>query len=231
MEENLKNMRITRDIKAITLRTKRSALLAGTSLELVKQKRRSSASRISGHQFAKHFLGNLIRETIVSDQTYLVAVKSVGVESAAHLLDRLVLPISSTTVIPVPSTPALYALLASTSAYGWLVSLLSSSSVYLMAFDGLDNYLTGVKVLLSAEGDVANKFFEVLFLKERGVFIDFRLSGDNSDAAILRKLYANNTRDSILFELNAAISKVPANLSNVFSISLLGVSTISPIQQ
>lgn len=224
-------MCITQDIKDITLRTKRSALLAGTSLELVKQKRRSSASRISGHQFAKHFLGNLIRETITCDQTYLVAFKSVGVDSAVHLLDRLVLPTSSTTVIPVPGITALYALLASTPAYGWLVPLLSSSSVYLMAFDGLDNYLTGVKVLLSAESDATNKFFEVLFLKERGVFIDFRLPGENRDAAILRKLYASNTRASILLELNVAISKVPANLSNVFSISLLSVSAISPIQQ
>lgn len=224
-------MRITQDTKDITLRAKRSALLAGTSLELVKQKRRSSASRISGHQFAKHFSGNLIRDMITSDQTYLVGVKSVGVDSAARLLNHLMLPISSTTVTPVPGSPALYALLASTSAYGWLVSLLSSSSVYLLAFDGLDNYLTGVKALLSAESDSANKFFEVLFLKERAVFVDFRLSGDNRDAAVLRKLYASNTRESILLELNVAISTVPANLSNVFSISLLSVSAISPTQQ
>lgn len=223
-------MRITQNIKDITLRTKRSALLAGTSLELLKQKRRSSASRISGHQFAKRFLGNLIRDRITSDQTYLVAIKSVSVDNGAHLLDRLALPTSSTTIIPVSGSSALYSLLALTSAYDWLSSSLSSSSVYLMAFDGLENYLIGVKTLLSAESDSTNKFFEVLFLKERSAFIDFRLSGDNRDAAILRKLYASNTRESILLELNVAISKVPANLSNVFSISLLGVSAISPTQ-
>jgi hypothetical protein len=96
---------LVKKIKKAELYSRRAALAANTSLEILKQRRFNATTRVRGRVYAKQFLSDSVRGVLLDADSFVVVIKCVdtGTDwstflntfSAKNLKVRSILPINN----------------------------------------------------------------------------------------------------------------------------------------